>query len=113
MSDDREEVRQHLIDLCERGVVPQEHWSNRDTPGAQEQLGRAWVLLSAGCDFTIDTSGDDFGGSTIWVRITHRTFTSFDGCLDDHACRESHDDDDLFYLPTDKGLRAAAGRDWY
>jgi hypothetical protein len=97
-------TRQHLIDLCERGVVPHEHWHNRDTAGAQRQLGEALALLRAGCDWRI---ADDPKSNerTLWVEITFHGFGYFD--WDDAP------DTETFYIPTDKRLREVDGRDWY
>lgn len=106
-----DKVREHLIDLCERGIVNQDDWSDRDTPRSQMRLGKAWALLRAGCDFQIVASMTD--DRTMWVEISHRTFDSFEGCFDDHYCRESHNEEELFYLPTDKRLRGRDGKDWY
>lgn len=92
-----------LIELCELGWVSEAKWRNRDSAEAQIQLGKAYALLNAGCDFRIDESmGDEH---TVWVRIAYRGFGSFDWGGDK--------DEELFYLPTKARLQEAVGRDWY
>jgi hypothetical protein len=100
-------TREQLIELCERGIVPESKWLDRDSHGAQSGLGKAWALLRAGCDFR-DVSSDsdlsDFGG-TVWIRIYSKGFKHFDwdGGLED----------DLFYIPTAERLDRGNGGDWY
>ncbi len=48
-----EYTREMLIDLCEKGVVHFDKWTNRDSSDAQIQLGQAWVLLKAGVPFIV------------------------------------------------------------
>lgn len=112
--EDKKKVREHLMDLCLRAVVPQEHWSDRDTSGAQLGVGQAYMLLAAGCDFEICTAAnaqytitDD---NTIWVKFTYKGFNYFEGGLDPDEDLWS---EDTFYIPTDERLKAASGKDWY
>ena len=105
MTDTEKDVptREHLIDLCERGVVSETRWYDRDSSSAQRQLGEAQALLRAGCDFRL--SNDPASGpDTWWVRITFKGFCHFDwgGALDD----------ELFYIPTAERLERRDG-DWY
>jgi len=96
--------REDLIALCERGRVPQDSWRNRDSAAAQRQLGEAWALLSAGCDFTIDADSD---AQTWWVTITYEGFAFHeDG---DPDSRET----DTAYIPTAALLDRVNGEDWY
>ena len=97
-----EYTREELLAICEAGFVPQEHWSNRDTASAQRQLGEAYALLKAGCDYSI---GSDTNNRTIWAVITFEGFArkDYDGGLDTEH----------FYLPTRKRLADANGTDWY
>jgi hypothetical protein len=99
-------TRDELIAICERAVVPHDRWSDRDTPSAQEGVGKAWVFLRAGCDFRVLTSGfvitDD---NTIWLEIDHDNF----GVIDWGGPRET----ETFYLPTPERLNANSGKDWY
>jgi len=102
-------TREELIALCERGRVPQKDWSNRDSAEAQSQLGVAWALLSAGCEFEIERvpgrlNSDD---KTWWVSITYEGFAF-------HESGRSQDRDvDSFYIPTAMRLDRVAGKDWY
>ena len=103
-------TREELIDLCTRGVVPQEHWYNRDTAGAQRQLGEALALLKAGCDFHEEVSHYMKSDSnTIWVRIEFPGFNAFEYGPADRSTWES----ETFYIPTADRLYEAKGKDWY
>lgn len=97
--------REELIALCDRGVVSQDKWSDRDSAGAQRQLAECRALLLAGCDFAqskgVRPKSDD---STIWVDVMFHGFQWFE-C--DSIER------DLFYVPTAKRLDEADGGDWY
>ncbi|MEX0596256.1 MAG: hypothetical protein WD512_07125, partial [Candidatus Paceibacterota bacterium] len=76
------------------------YWSNRDSSAAQMGLGKAWALLKAGCDFSIDEEGD----SMIDIKIEFKGFAYFEiGSLDS----------DYFYIPTEKTLNEYNGEDWY
>lgn len=102
-----EPTRDELIKICERGFVPQRLWRNRDTAGAQIQLGHAYALLRAGCDFHValapsSPSSDD---KTWWIWITYKGFGAFD-----HG---GVDDEEMFYLPTAARLDSVNGGDWY
>ena len=102
--------RGDLLALCERGFVPEDQWHDRDSASAQRQLGEAYALLRAGCQFEraeMRRGGDD--GETHWVRIHSRGFAYFEGDYDGLGPL----DDDLFYIPTAERLDRAAGRDWY
>lgn len=100
-------TREVLIELCERGTVPEDQWHDRDSQGAQTQLGKAWALLRAGCDFADVSDDPDLGdhGGTIWIRIYSKGFKHFDwnGGLEN----------DLFYIPSEERLDRADGKDWY
>lgn len=95
--------REHLIDLCERGVVPENRWYDRDSATAQRQLGEALALLRAGCDFRLSAAPAS-DPDTWWVQIVFKGFGYFDwgGELDD----------ELFYIPTSERLERRDG-DWY
>lgn len=109
------EERTDLIEICEAAIVPENDWHDRDSYGAQVQVGRLWALLRAGCDFRIHRPGDlDRGGRsltpvsdgrTIWVTTWAEGFAHFDY----GGRRES----DLHYLPHRARLMAAEGKDWY
>jgi len=96
-------TREDLIDLCERGLVPQSKWRDRDSAKAQLQLGEARVLLRAGCDFTLagsPLSTED----TWWIEVVYRGF----GWFEEHEMY-----DETFYIPTAQRLAKRAGNDWY
>lgn len=41
--------REELIELCERAIVDEGKWKNRDSHYSQLNIGKAWALLKAGC----------------------------------------------------------------
>lgn len=101
-------TREELIAICEAGVVPHEHWSDRDSAGAQQKLGQAWAYLKAGCDFAVRidaTSTCSTDDDTVWVDITFHDFGYFD--------YDGGPKTEIFYLPTRKRLEQTAGKDWY
>jgi hypothetical protein len=100
--------REDLIDLCRDGIVPQSKWLNRDSAGAQRQLGEAWALLSAGCNYRVlreGRGGLDTNDRTIWLQIESEGFAyrDYDGPLDSET----------YYIPTRKRLNDNLGSDWY
>lgn len=108
--------RDELIELCERAIVPEEFWGNRDSELSHLQVGRLWALLKAGCEYRVITESnkrqDDFScvsnEDTIWVSVSSRGFHWF----------ENEDGDDYltierYYLPTEKRLEERQGLDWY
>lgn len=98
-------TREMLLELCERALsVPQSSWSNRDSSAATRQLGEAYALLRAGCEFDVRRDG-----RTYWVRITYHGFDYFEGSYDGPG----FPDDERFYVPTAERLDESAGRDWY
>lgn len=101
-------TREALIDLCRIAIVPESNWRNRDSASAQKQIGEAWALLRAGCEFTQTNRGDmATTNDTIWIEISSRGFNSFE------FGDEGHYDHDLFYIPTPDRLDRANGGDWY
>lgn len=96
-------TREQLIELCERGIVPESEWRNRDSSGAQQQLGKAWALLRAGCAFRVaDSPRSD--ANTWWIEFTFKGFNYFEvGELEE----------DTRYIPTAARLDAHGGSDWY
>jgi len=98
-------TRQELITLCNRGVVPQTHWHNRDSAGAQIQLATARTLLLAGCEFRLDDTEPTISDkNTWWIEVTYKGFNYFE---------EGELSTKLFYVPTDVRLIQTAGKDWY
>lgn len=108
----RDYSREDLIAICERSAVPEGKWSDRDTEGAQRQMGQCWALLKAGCRFKVLTKENQADGAvcvtderTIWVETISAGFAAFDyGGADETV---------TFYLPTVARLDEAAGADWY
>lgn len=103
-------TRETLIELCERAIVPERSWCNRDSARAQTGVGECWALLKAGCDYEILTTGtlttDD---RTIWIRFFPHGFSTKE--LGREEGREY--DSETFYLPNEKRLDEADGKDWY
>lgn len=104
--DEGEQVytREQLIELCEAGLRPQEVWTDRDSEGAQRQLGEAAVLLKAGCTFVIEKDDPVTDDRTIWVRAWSEGFQYFE--IGER--RKS-----LFYIPTRARLDEVGKKDWY
>jgi len=106
--------REELIGLLAQSFVPEEKWRNRDSAGAQRQVGECLALLKAGCDFEVLTAGnlitDD---KTIWVEIWFKGFQYFEGCYEDEDSERNKKQSDTFYLPTAEHLEKAEGSDWY
>ncbi len=100
---------EHLTELIERAVlVPEENWSDRDTPDAVAKLGKAWAYLKSGCSWHL--AGDpESTKNTWWIEIKHYTFNSFEYGRDD----PDYIDEELFYIPTQERLDASNGKDWY
>ena len=105
--------REELIAICERGVVPVREWADRDSPGAHEKLGLCWVMLKAGCEFSVHRAGAGNSGChtnerTIWLTIWWPNFSDFE-----YGTTKVPSESETFYLPTPSRLDAANGRDWY
>ncbi|MFL0172458.1 hypothetical protein [Mycobacterium sp. SMC-13] len=101
-------TREELLGICRDGFVPQEKWNDRDSARAQMQLGQAYALLSAGCDYSVRPERE-----TLWVRIEYRGFDWFEGGYDYDEPRDAYLDHNEFYLPTRERLTQNAGSDWY
>lgn len=100
-------TREALIELCDRGLVPQEHWYNRDSAKSQRQLGEARQLLLAGCAFELsDDPRSDV--DTWWVTIYSEGFNYHELGAEDGGL-----DVDLFYLPTAQRIERNLNGDWY
>lgn len=98
-------TREELLAICERALAtPEAAWCNRDSSSATRQLGEAYALLKAGCDFHV--SRDD-GLHTWWVTITYRGFNYFEGDYDGMGPL----DYERFYIPLAE--RVVDGEDWY
>lgn len=110
--------REELLALIRDAFVPQEQWSDRDSERAQRQLGEAFALLTAGCEYTIGRQENVKGDPrTLWVHIWSRGFDWFEGTGDPDWDAGSQRDRQLnehtFYVPTRTRLADAAGSDWY
>lgn len=102
-------TRHELIELCDRGVVSESQWLDRDSARAQQQLGQCRALLAAGCDYGIADSPESTE-STLWIEVRYRGFNWFE------SGGPGPDDEQLdvetFYVPTAKRLDDRVG-DWY
>jgi hypothetical protein len=104
-------TREELIAQCEKAIVPEERWRNRDSAGAQMKLGRCWALLKAGCAFRILTAennphdGAVTNADTIWIEVSFDGFNTFEG--------SGKQEVEFMFIPTDKCLQEANGEDWY
>lgn len=97
-------TREQLIGLCEAGVVPEAAWSNRDSAGAQRQLGECLALLRAGCTWEVNKKLYSYGSRTHWIDVAYKGFTWFEvGFMST----------DTFYIPTSERLAEVSGKDWY
>lgn len=99
-------TREQLIDICERAIVPQDKWSDRDSASAHEKVGISYVYLKAGVEFDIVDEDeilqpDEF---TIWIKFKVKGFNYTEmGEYDVATC----------YIPSEKALDKAKGEDWY
>jgi hypothetical protein len=118
-------TREQLIAICERAIVPQEKWNDRDSESAQKNVGRVWQLLKCGCEFLILTkdnctayqpSDDETWQIHFWV---HNFMWFENGGIDDADnpkkgyLSDSNGQPLFFYLPTEETLKRANGNDWY
>lgn len=109
--------REDLISICERAVVPECKWHDRDSAEAQKQIGQCWAWLKAGCEFTVQVSthpakrGCFTDERTIWVEVRAKGFTAFEYGDEDGSGENM--DGETFYLPTIARLESRVERDWY
>jgi len=111
-------TREKLIEICESAFVQQTNWRNRDSASAQIQLGQAFALLKAGCDFDIkytkEKTGCHTNEETIWIQFYVHDFSYFEYQMnEDPEYRGSDSNDYHFYLPTRQRLDEVKGADWY
>lgn len=102
-------TREELIAICEASIRPESVWHDRDSERAHRQVGEAWALLKAGCEFRIlNEVGERHSlvtdEKTIWVEIDSKGFDYFEM----HEMRTDH-----FYLPTRARLEQRGSGDWY
>lgn len=100
-------TREELIALCEDAIRPESAWRDRDSESAHRQVGEAWALLRAGCEFTIECDDPATNDKTIWVRIVSAGFQYFEWGEDEFKRSE------VFYIPTRERLNSAGEGDWY
>lgn len=105
-------TREELMQLCLDGIVAEQYWTDRDSAKAMMQLGQAYALLAAGCNFDVlygttegSTSHLKTDDKTIWISVQYKGFDYFEDSVYSH---------DTFYIPTRARLDAArVQRDWY
>jgi hypothetical protein len=71
-------TRDELIELCEKSIVKESEWLNRDSASSQQQVGKLWALLKAGCEFKVES--EDPG--SIRVEVWFDGFMTFEGSGD-------------------------------
>lgn len=93
-------TREDLLSICERAIVPVGQWHNRDSAEAQQQAGRCWALLRAGCEYQVTTApaGADCvtDAETIWLLVAVPGFWTVEIGAEPEW--------DQFYLPTEARL---------
>ncbi len=100
-----EYTREELIELCDKAIVPERIWRDRDSHEAQKNIAVCRGLLLCGCDFTILTIGDlKTDNNTIWIEISADGFACFEG---GHKVTEN------FYIPSATRLLNHINKDWY
>jgi hypothetical protein len=106
-------TRDNLIDISKKSIVHVSKWGNRDTPSAQEWVGKLLALLSAWCSFKVlnewNLVTDDH---TIWIEVYYPQFSHFDWDLFD-LNDISTLWQETFYLPTKQRLKECKWEDWY
>ena len=99
------DLRADLIARCDRGIVPERLWLDRDSAQSQIKLGTLRALLLAGCAFRVADSPVSTPDTT-WIVVTWGGFNAFE--FGDDAR-----DEELFYVPTWERLARSNGEDWY
>ncbi|MBD2503916.1 hypothetical protein [Anabaena azotica] len=92
-------TREELIALCQRAIVKESNWRNRDSFLSQENIGRCWALLQADCQYEIVEN------SRTWdLEFEVRGFQYFEiGEIEIVSG----------YIPKQELLDAKSGNDWY
>ena len=116
-------TREKLIEICEKAIVKQTNWYNRDSASAQMGIGKCWALLKAGCEFEIQTIKQNPDGNcvtderTIWIQLFVHDFGWFENgaeeAEDQRGSTGDWNDNYLYYLPTEKRLEESDNGDWY
>ena len=111
--------RKDLIKLCEKSIVKQEHWGDRDSSAAHKKVGKLWALLKAGCKFRVITEenktkedremiSDNY---TLWVEVIYRGFTYFEHHDEEYDKEDDYTDKRTYYLPHPSRIKK--DKDWY
>lgn len=94
-------TRERLIELCEKAIVDESKWDDRDSSAAQMNIGQAWALLKAGCEYQITSHNKEY----INLDISYKDFGSFE--------RSKPNETESFYIPSEDRLKYFGGNDWY
>ncbi len=111
-------TRKELIEICEKAIVSQSKWNNRDSAESQIGVGKCWSLLKSGCKFEVATKENATGDcitneGTIWIQFWVKDFNWGEN-LDYEEYPDGIDSSNyFFYLPTTKRLKDKEGKDWY
>ena len=81
--------------------MPESEWNDRDSAGAQRQLGEGRALLLSGCEYTVEPGNEH---DSWWLEITYKGFNYFE--VGEMSI-------DHLYIPTAERLAEANGKDWY
>ena len=113
-------TREKLIEICEKAIVKESDWKNRDSASSQQGIGLSLIFLKAGCEFEIQTKENNTDGqcitdeNTIWIQFYVKDFSWFEYKGGKEKGNEGDNFDGYFYyLPTEKRLKKAKGGDWY
>jgi len=94
-------TREYLIQLCEKAIVDESKWDDRDSSDAQMNIGKVWALLKAGCEYQIASHDEEY----VNLDISYKDFGSFE--------RSKPKETESFYIPTESRLNHFCGNDWY
>lgn len=111
-------TREELIAICQRAVVPVKDWRHLQAAEVHEKHGLCWVLLTAGCEFTVQPAAPEgtrrscaTDAQYIWVFIAWPDVS--DLRLGTRPKAPAGSNCAAFRLPTPARLDEAAGKDWY
>ncbi len=99
-------TKEDLLLMCDRALVTQDKWSDRDSHSSQVKVGELRQLLLCGCEFKIligvgsCTTDED----TIWIEVKSKGFQYFE---------VGEWEEETYYLPTEKRLEENKDGDWY
>ena len=97
-------TREEIIELCDKSIVQQKNWRNRDSHEAQKNIAICRGLLLCGCSFIMSKGTCETDVNTIWIEITADGFSFFEG---------GDSEKETFYIPTAKRLLDRINEDWY